>query len=162
MLPVSLLAGIFFHPDFKTDKITSKMFSRNPGLALLIGGILIIQAITFDNEILETDYPREIAGIIDEGLNPGEHVYVSNYEHIIYYLLDLNTPTRFVHSVLLFSDYHKAFNINAVNEVKRIIAQKPAFVVIERKNELVEKLIEENYRLIRKFRDNEIKLYKRN
>ena len=162
MLPFSLVAGIFFHPDFTTDRITSKIFSRKTGWALLIGGTLIIQAITFDNEIVDPDYPREIAGLIEESLKPGEQIFVSNYEHVIYYLLDLNTPTRFVHSVLLFSDYHKAFNINAAQEVQRIIAQKPAFIVVERKNELVEKLIKENYRLIRKFRNNEIKLYKRN
>ena len=162
MLPFSLLAGIFFHTDFRTDRITSKIFSRKTGLAFLIAGTIIIQAITFNNEIIDPDYPREIAELIEEDLKPGEQIYVSNYEHVIYYLLDLNTPTRFVHSVLLFSDYHKAFNINAVREIQRIIAAKPAFIVVERKNELVEKMIKENYRLIRRFRDNEIKLYKRN
>jgi hypothetical protein len=162
MLPLSLLAGIFFHPGFKKDKVTTRIYSGKTGIIILVTVMIAIQAITFDNEIIDPDYPREIAEVIEKDLKPGEHVYVSNYEHIIYYLLDLSTPTRFVHSVMLFSDYHKAYKINAVKEIQRIIANKPAFVVIERKNELVEKLIRNNYKLIRNFRDNEIKLYKRN
>ncbi len=161
MLPLSILAGLFFHPEFIIDKITAKIYTGRTGIIALACAILIIQSVTFINEIVKPDYPREVAEIIKKELKPGDKVFVSNYEHIIYYILGMDSPTKFVHSGLLFGKYHKAFNIDATGEIKRIINSNPRFVVVERKNNIVDGLLLNKYKLIKKFRNGEIKLYKR-
>jgi hypothetical protein len=92
-------------------------------------------------------------------MNPGDKVYVSNYQQIVYYLLKIDSPTKYIHSNLLFTETYKAFNINAEAEIKRIINSKPRFVVIQNNNVFVEELIANQYREVKNFRNNQIKVY---
>lgn len=162
MLPLSLLAGVFFHPDFKKDKFTARVYSRKTGIPMMIVILLVIQIISFQNEVISTDYNRKIANYLEDKMDDDDKVYVSNYQQIIYYLLDVESPTKFVHSNLLFTDTHKVFNINAEDEIKRIIDTSPEFVLIQHKNELIEGLIKDNYQLVRKFRNDQIFVYQLN
>ncbi len=159
MLPLSLLAGVFFHSEFKTDRITSAIYSKKIGLGLMIIILLAIQIVSFNNEVNSPDYPNEVAIYLEDKLEKDDKVFVSNYEQIIYYLLSIESPTKFVHSNLLFTETHKAFNINAADEVKRIIDTKPKFILIQRQNLLVAKLIKRNYQLIKKFKNGEVLIY---
>ncbi len=159
MLPLSLLAGIFFHPKFKTDRITKIIYSKKIGLALLVFILITIQIVSFKNEVIAPDYPREVAGYLEDKLEKDDAIFVSNYKQIVYYLLDVDCPTKFIHSNLLFTETHKAFNINAEDEVRRIIKTNPKFVLIQLKNKFVETLIEDKYQLIKKFKNDEILIY---
>src|SRR5690606_3785011 len=129
MLPHSLIVGLLFHSEFRWDKYSSVVFSGKTGLVLLAVIVLVVQIISFTNEVLKPDYPREVAAAIQQELDAGEEVYVANYEQIIYYLLDLDSPTKFIHSNLLFTETHKAFKINAEQELKRIMETFPEFVI---------------------------------
>ncbi len=160
MLPLSLLAGLFFHSEFKTDRITGIIFSKKYGIPAMLVLLLGIQVISFQNEVVKPDYEEEVANYLAKNLKKNERVYVSNYEQIVYYLLGINSPTKFVHSSLLYTDTSKAFNINANNEIQRIINTKPKFVLVQQNNKVVENLIRKNYRLIKTFNHQRIKLYK--
>lgn len=161
MLPFSLLGGIFFHPEFIKDRFTVKLYSRKTGCALLAVILITAQVVSFQSDIAEPDYPEEVAGYISENMEKGDKVYVSNYEQIIYYLLGIESPTKYVHSNLLFTETHKAFNISASREIRRIVHTWPRYVVVYRKNALVEGLIQKKYHLVKTYRNNEIKIYRR-
>jgi len=160
MLPLSLLAGLFFHPKLRKDKYTALIFSGKTGLALLIAGILIIQIISFNNEVLKPDYPREVAEAIQLELDEGENVYVGNYQQIVYYLLDLDSPTKYVHSNLLYTETHKAFKINADEELSRIMNTQPDFVITERENSEIISLMGNKYQLMKELNQGRIRLYR--
>lgn len=160
MLPLSLIAGLFFHSEFRWDKYSSVVFSGKTGLVLLAVIVLVVQIISFNNEVLKPDYPREVAAAIQQELDAGEEVYVANYEQIIYYLLDLDSPTKFIHSNLLFTETHKAFKINAEQELKRIMETFPEFVIVERENEKVLELLGNSYQTVKVFDNEKVKLYR--
>lgn len=162
MLPLSLFAGFFFHPEFKKDTITQAIFSGKTGNILLAALVGVILFLGIKDDVIKPDYAREVAGHIQKDLQENDEIYVSNYEQIIYYLLDVDSPGKYVHSTLLFSPKHAYLPINREKEVERIINQKPRYVMVQRKNILVEKLIEKTYSLDATFRNNEILVYKRN
>ncbi len=162
MLPLSLIAALFFHPEFKTDKITGKLFSKKYGIPALLLLLLGIQVITFQNEVIKPDYEQEVADYLSQNMKKNDGLYVSNYHQIVYYLLGIDSPTKFVHSTLLYEESHaKAFKVNANREIKRIINTKPRFVIIKSPNKLVEDLIRKNYRLIKMFNHKRIKIYEK-
>lgn len=160
MLPLSLLAALFFHPEFKTDKITGKLFSKKYGVPALLVLLLSIQIISFKNEVIEPDYEQKVADYLAPKMKKNDGLYVSNYSQIVYYLLGIDCPTKFVHSSLLFNKNHiKSLDINARGEIQRIINTKPKYVIIKSPNKIVEDLIKQNYRLVKMFNHKRIKLY---
>lgn len=159
MLPLSLLAGLFFHPKFKTDRTTAKIYSRKYGLPAMIVVLLTVQIISYRNEVAKPDKVQEVAEYISSQMEKGDKVYVSNYQQIIYYLLGIDCPTKYVHSNLLFSPTHKAFGINPETEVKRILNSRPKYVVIRGKNKLIEAQIQQKYSLLKTFSNGKIFLY---
>ncbi len=156
------VGGLFFHPELKKGKIPSLLFSGNTGLTLLLLGTLVIQIISFNNEVMKQDYPREVATAIEQELDPGEHVYVTNYEQVVYYLLEKESPTKYVHPNLIFTDTHKAFKINVDQEIKRIMDDSPEFIIVERENRKLNQYIEKKYKLMREWNDKKIRLYRLN
>jgi len=160
MLPLSMIAGLFFHSEIKRDNYSSLLFSGKTGLALLVAVVLGIQIISFNNEVLKPDYPSEVAGVIRHELNKGDGVYVANYEQIVYYLLDIESPTKYVHPNLIFTETREAFKIDVDLELNRIMATSPEFVIIERENEKVFGLMGNNYQLAKELDNGKIKLYR--
>lgn len=160
MLPLSILGGLFFHPGFQKDRITSTLYSKKIGLSLLIVFILVIQFVGVKDDILEADTPHDVAHYISEEKNPDDVVYVSNYQQIVYYLLEQDSPTKFIHSNLLFTETIKAFNVDADKELRRIMNRSPEFVVVQKNNEKIKKLMGKNYRLIKEFEDGNVQIYR--
>lgn len=160
MLPLSLLAGIFFHPDFGANRILSRIYSKKTGLIILSVIILTVQSIAFKDEFLQPDLPREVAEYISKEKKSGDRVFVSNYQQIVYYLLKIDSPTKFIHSNLLFTNTHKVFNINAEDEIKRIMDTKPEFVIVQRNNKIVEKLLRNKYKAVKDFQNKNIVIYR--
>ena len=160
MLPISLLTGLFFHSEFKTDRFTASIYSKKVGFALLGIIILTIQIINFNSEFIKPDHHKEAATYISEDMERDDKVFVSNYEQIIYYLLKIDSPTKFVHSNLLFTKTHQAFNINADDEIARIMNTSPRYVLTQDNNKQMKPLLSINYRLLKNFRNDQIQLYK--
>lgn len=161
MLPLSLLAGIFFHPGLIKDRLTRRIFSGKTGWAILAFLIVVIQTVSFVNDIVKNDYPEEVTEYLEDNLEKGEKVYVSNYAHIIYYLLGIDSPTKYVHSNLLFTDTHKSFKINARDEISRIMGIKPRYVLVYRNNRIMQGFVRKDYFLVKTFKNGEIRIYRR-
>ena len=160
MLPLSMLAGLFFHPDLKIDRYSTLLISGKTGFLLLMTVILTIQIISFNNEVLKRDYPREVAKRIQRELDQGEQVYVSNYEQIVYYLLGLDSPTKYVHPNLIFTETHKAFNIDVEQELKRIMDTTPDFIIIEKENDRIVQHMKNRYQLMEQMDHGTILLFR--
>lgn len=161
MLPLSLIAALFFHPEFKTDRITEKLFSKKYGIPAIVAILLVIQIIDFRSEVVKPDYEQEVADYLSQNMEKDDGLYVSNYSQIVYYLLGIDSPTKFVHPSLLFTDNSKAFDINPNQEIKRIINTKPKFVIVKTPNKLLEDLIRRNYRLVKMFNHKRIRIYEK-
>lgn len=162
MLPVSLVAGLFFHSELKLDRISKKVFRGKVSVALLGFLIVAVQAAGYASSIAKPDQYKEVADYLKPQLSKNDFVFVSNYEQIIYYLLQMDSPTKFVHSNMLFEEkLSKAFRVDANAEVNRILDRKPKFVLIQRKNQMLEPLIKNDYQLDTTFRNGEVKVLKR-
>ena len=71
-----------------------------------------------------------------------------------------DSPTKYVHSSLLFTDLYKAFRFDNINEIERIMNQNHKFVLIQYENEIVEEMMGDKYELNCTFRNSEVLVYK--
>jgi hypothetical protein len=161
MLPLSILAGVFFHPDFTKDRFTGFFYSGKTGVAIAFILIVVIQLFTYKKDVIKPDVDRQIVKYLSEIKKPEDKVFVSNYRQILYYLLKQDSPTPFVHSNLLFTDTHKAFKIDALIELQRIMDTKPKYVLVQQKNKIMLNLLEEKYRFLIDFNKGKIEIYQR-
>lgn len=160
MLPLSLVAGLFFHSEIEYKSWMNKLFRGKGSAIAFIVVVSLIQIAAFADSILQPDDPKETALYLKENLEPGEKVFVSNDEPVIYYLLRQESPSKYVHSSLIFTDLHKAFEFDNVAEVERIMAQKPKYVLIKQKNAIVESMLEPDYEFDRAFAKGKVLVYK--
>jgi 4-amino-4-deoxy-L-arabinose transferase-like glycosyltransferase len=132
MLPLSLVAGLFFMKDRKYPAFINPLLSTKTGaiiLAILFFGISLMKLEYYVRE----DIPEEIAEYLEPRLNEGDVIYTGNYHHIVYYLLKKDSPTKYVHRSLLLKDKHiKALDINVYAEFQKIIGLQPVYIIIEK------------------------------
>lgn len=75
------------------------------------------------------DIIKEISVEINATKQPDDFIF-TNYKNAIYYLCETEPPTKWIHTSLLFDPQHiNAMQIDANNEIKSIIAKKPAYIV---------------------------------
>jgi 4-amino-4-deoxy-L-arabinose transferase-like glycosyltransferase len=160
MLPASIVAGVFFHSQIKIDRITAFLFRGKTGLAFLLLIVIVIQVASYHSNIAEPDDLKIVASYLEGELDEDDLLFVSNYEPAVYYLLQRESPTKYVHSSLLFTELHKAFKMDNVAEIRRIMDQDPKFVLVENKNKIVEAMMGERYYLDRTFRNDEVLVYR--
>ncbi len=130
MLPLSLMAAGFFHPDKQKVQWLRRLPPRLKvaavaGLGLLVAGIQVIELYN------QPDQPRRIAEYLRPRLSPNDGIYTGNYHHILYLLLDKKSPTPYVHTSLLWDQHHvNALGVDLANEAEKILDQKPKFVLV--------------------------------
>jgi 4-amino-4-deoxy-L-arabinose transferase-like glycosyltransferase len=131
MLPVSLMAGTFFHSGRVLPAYLLWPLKKNAGRVIMVVLILLVSTVKLEY-VFKKDIPREIANYLEPRLNPGDVIYTGNYQHIIYYLLKKDSPTKYIHRSLLTSEHHIiALDINADEEFRHIIAQRPVYIITE-------------------------------
>lgn len=161
MLPLSLLAGLFFHNEVKLGRTLNFIFRGKTGVYFLIGVVMIIETAAFVDNVKEPDSFKQVAHYLQENTTSDDLVFVSNYEPVIYYLMQRETPTKWVHANLLFTDLHKAFQFDNLEEIRRIMNQHPKFVTVQYKSEIMDEMMGTDYSLDRTFRNGEILVYRR-
>ena len=130
MLPFSFFAGNFFYSGRNIPFVLRKAISRPVGFILIIIMIVVILYTQKKDYIDKPDYPREIAEFLKPRLNESDVIYTGNYNHVIYFLLDKNSPAKYVHRTLIRADHHiKALQIDTDAEIERIIKADPRFVI---------------------------------
>ena len=84
---------------------------------------------------IRLDDPTEvIAAAIKETLPSGEMAYIVNYEPVVYFLADLPLPTRLPFWQHLVGEYSNELGQDSDAELKRILQQRPAIIVISELN----------------------------
>jgi 4-amino-4-deoxy-L-arabinose transferase-like glycosyltransferase len=154
ILPFSFFAGNFFVSGRKLPFVLRKAISKPVGFILIIILIVIILFTQKKDYIDKPDYPREIAEFLAPRLNESDVIYTGNYHHIIYFLLDKNSPAKYVHRTLIRADHHiKALQINTDAEIERIIKAEPRFVINKGAvgYEKLQDYINKNYILLKTF-----------
>jgi 4-amino-4-deoxy-L-arabinose transferase-like glycosyltransferase len=150
LLPFSFLAGEFF--GLRRQQLPAWLrWVRHPRLGSALLAILLLANgfFQYQDYYRKRDYPREIAAYLQARLRAGETVYLSN-DQIAYHLLGLLPPTRYVHPTLFWSPRHiAALEIDVEQEVARIKAQNPRFVVLRQPlpDERFDAWIEQEYTL---------------
>ncbi len=93
------------------------------GPALLVVASLSMGLMYYGYYGRKEDQSAQIAAYLEPRLQAGETFFPINGWQITYHLLDRPSPTRFVHSSLLFLDHHvEAFQIDERAEAERLIA----------------------------------------
>lgn len=162
MLPVSLLAGMFFHSESKMPWNFSRLLANNWGKAILLVLVLSICLMKIEY-VTRKDVPCEVADYLRPKLKADDVIYTGNYHHIIYYLLNKDSPTKYVHRSLLIEPNHiRALNINVDAEFRHIMHQEPAYIIVQRAYPagMMRDYISEHYVVDKEFGDN-VLVYKR-
>jgi len=161
MLPVSLVAGVFFCKREETSRLERFVRSKTAWVAFIVL-VLGISAMKIEY-VIKKDVPREIADYLEPKLEPADVIYTGNYHHIIYYLLKKDSPTKYVHRSLLTAEHHiHALDIDAEREFQQIMAQRPVYIIVKKEYPVkaMQDFISENYILEKQF-DGEVFLFKR-
>jgi len=163
MLPVSLMAGVFFHSERSLPAFLRRPFDRKTGRVILVVLILLIAMIKLEY-FLRKDIPREIATYLEPRLKSEDVIYTGNYHPILYYLLKKDSPTKYVHrSLLLRANHIKALDINVDEEFRHIIAQRPVYIIMEKEYPagMIKDFIKNNYSVEKDF-SNGVLLFRLN
>jgi 4-amino-4-deoxy-L-arabinose transferase-like glycosyltransferase len=132
MLPVSLVAGLFFMTGREYPPLLKPLMSAKTGRIILVIFILGISLMKLEY-LLRKDTPREIAAYLGPRLSEKDVIYTGNYHHILYYLLKKDSPTKYIHRSLLLKDKHiKALDIDTDAEFRKIIGLRPVYIIIEK------------------------------
>lgn len=155
MPPFCLLAGIGLRYGKRYFQWWHRLSlaQRSGILAILLVGWLWLQKKDYYDK---WDHQREIAAYLSERLSAGDQLYTGNYHQLLYFLLDQETPTPYLHRSLLWDAHHvDALEIDLQQETEHILALRPRFLLLEEPvpdNILAESLYP-YYRPIKTFRD---------
>jgi len=129
MIPLSILSGFGSLDLFKI-----KLFIKNKRILsyfciALVPIILYFQKQSYYNR--KTDI-SEVYNFLNKELKPGELIYTGNSAHILYYLLNLKSPSPYIHASLLWNAEHlDALQLNLSEEADRILKLNPRFILIK-------------------------------
>lgn len=155
MLPVSILAGLFFHPDRRFPQYLSWINKKHVGIPLLVFIILSITLAKLEY-VIRRDTPREIADYLQPRMKERDVLYTGNYHQIIYYLMKKDSPTPYIHRSLLIDEGHiLTFDIDVIAEFQKIIDQNPLYIITQKDYPagMMKDFIMNNYKVERDFGD---------
>lgn len=148
----------FFAPDFFNipSKINNYLVKNRTWLvAVVISLFFVYQFVDQYREYwAKPDTCKEIAKEINSRKKQNDLVF-TNYRNTIYYLCDTESPSKWVHTSLLFDPKHiKAMGINKNKEIQKIIKRSPAFIVWQGTPEgIVADYINNHLHVIKKYND---------
>ena len=102
----------------------------------------------------QPDVPKRVAAHLKKHLSPDDRIYTANFDHILYHLLDLPSPTPYIHRSLLTNRSHiKTLQINPDQEIQTILSQRPRFILTVGRypNHLFMKRLKKDYRRVKVF-----------
>lgn len=165
MLPFCLGAGwIFGVPKADLPRWLLPVF--RPKIAYPVLGLLVATLFTFQviDYLQKPDYNRQASQYLNERLNPQDEIYLGDAKHIIYLLTHKQPLHAHVHPSLFWQkDHYQAMEIDIQEEVQRIKAAQPRFVLFqgEAPDQRFGNWLEEQYRLVKKYGGDRILIYER-
>lgn len=163
MLPVSIVAGRFFRSDLVKPYWMTKITSHPTGsliiLLLIVGNVFMQKHDYFD----KPDMPAQIAEYLAPRLKPDDRIYTGNFEAVLYYLLEKESPVKYVHRSLMCNPQHReSLNIDLPYEMEVLMSKDLDYILMKSAYcyEPLNTFIDVNYYLLAEF-PGEICIYKR-
>lgn len=144
MPAASLLAASFFHPDR-----VRYIDWQHRAWRILAVFYLVVLFLNWNGHRNRPDKPQLVVDYVAPLLEEGDLVYPGDFHQIIYFLLDQEVLSPYVHSSLLFSESHiQTLEVDVAAEAARILAQEPRFILVEPYNHQspLKQLVYKNYR----------------
>jgi hypothetical protein len=163
MLPVSLYAGNFFSDNLSKPVWLNRIIRYPYGTAILAVFIIVNVLFKKHDHFNKPDMPRTVASYLKTIMQPDDDLFTGNYDHILYFLLEKDSPTKYVHRTLLCYEHHqKTLQIDVPKEMNNIMNKKIDYIVMKGAYcfEPMNQYISDNYSVIRAFKDS-INVYKR-
>ncbi|MBK8485678.1 MAG: glycosyltransferase family 39 protein [Saprospiraceae bacterium] len=129
LLPMSLLSGAFFSIESVKNQVHN--FSRK--WSIIASFIFLILILHFQKNAYydKPEILRDVKAYLATELKSGETIYTGNYQQLLYFLLNLKSPTAYIHSSLLWNpDHIHALQIDLEQEINKILNTKPRFIVL--------------------------------
>lgn len=126
---MSLLSGAFFSIESVKNQVHN--FSRK--WSLMASFIFLILILHFQKNAYfdKPEILRDVKAYLATELKSGETIYTGNYQQLLYFLLNLKSPTAYIHSSLLWNpDHIHALQIDLEQEINKILNTKPRFIVL--------------------------------
>jgi 4-amino-4-deoxy-L-arabinose transferase-like glycosyltransferase len=136
MIPFAFVAGRFF--DQRVEHAVFWKIALKPKVGYsLLACLLAITLIIQKKDFLDApDVPRKIASYLKPSLSSDELVYTGDAQHIIYTLLDQQSPTPYVHrSLLQNQDLASALKIEPANILSQLHRDPQIKFILNEKNE---------------------------
>lgn len=82
------------------------------------------------------DVPAVVASYVGDRVEPGDYIYVANYQPIIYYITETRSPTRWAFPQFLISPvFRHRLGIDLEREMESIFSHAPRYVVFNTREE---------------------------
>jgi 4-amino-4-deoxy-L-arabinose transferase-like glycosyltransferase len=124
--PTAFFMFDFLHSGLKWTKKIS------PAFVLVVFGIMMIVTVVMQTGELvkKTDYARKISEFIKPQLGAEDEVFVL-YHNIIYFLMDRDPQTIYIHPTLLVDNEHgEALDLDQKSEMDQIFSEEIKFVIV--------------------------------
>ncbi|MBK8954337.1 MAG: glycosyltransferase family 39 protein [Saprospiraceae bacterium] len=162
LMPVSsLLAGMIFLTRYGqafSHHIKLPLFKTST--ALLIALILFFHHKSF---VQKPELLKDITSFMQKEVKSNERIYTANANHILYFLLNKESPTPYIHSSLLWNDKHrKTLQLDGILEIDKIREKNPDYILwsLSDQNQEMQSRLFENYAVVREF-NGKLVLYRR-
>lgn len=165
MLPFSFVAALIFGtPRVKLPPWVRWIFNPKVAYPVMIALLLVNLYFQKKDYYDQLDYPRIVAQYLAGRLEPQDRIYTGNYAQIIYHLLDRHSPIRYVHPSLFWERKHlDALEIPVAEELQKLKNDPPRFILVQERldDNRLDNFLEKNYRMVKTFRENKIKIFER-
>lgn len=159
--PLCLFALTWFMFDYNNRWKGLKSFLIRNIYWIFAALILLSWSNQYWQVIRKPDVTRLIVDQLREQWMPDDLIYTSD-KNILYYLLDVPPPTRFIHTTVLYnSELIRAYQVDVEKEFQSIVEQHMNYyVLLKESHPIIEKDVRENFELIQVY-PGEVRLYGR-
>lgn len=140
-----------------------KKWLLNYAMPLLLVLVLGLSYGHYNWFIIREDKVKQISNELKDILLPEEGLYTGNSFQLLYFTLNLESPTPYIHSSLLWNKEHRrALGIDLQKEVEQILLKKPKYMLLSHPIEdpILESIFLQHYEFGQEL-SYKINLYKR-
>ncbi len=127
LLPVLCLSPLLLasHPLWKRSWWHVNLLRLGSGI------FFVLLLITYANQAyfwINEDVNRTIAEELKTDLKEGDIIYTAGKHQVLYYLLDLTPPSRYVHPTLIYH-HPEALQLDPYEEMRKVFAKHPKYII---------------------------------
>jgi len=129
--PLTLIGGFVFAWIWRrSDRVPTLLRIAIAATLLVPQGLKISERWRHVSEVV--DVPAAVARYVGERVQPGEYIYVANYQPIIYFITGTEIPTRWALPTNVISpEYRSRLGIQLKEEMASIFRHEPAYVIVQ-------------------------------